>query len=109
MNAERVLTRITERIVRSCDPQAVVLFGSFAKGQQDVHSDIDILVVGRFPESPHVRGRELRESLREFPIRIDLLLMTSNELSRQMEEPFGFLASVLGTSRTLYGKLDFSC
>jgi uncharacterized protein len=103
MNAERVLARITERIVRSCEPQAVVLFGSFAKGQQDVHSDIDILVVGRFAESAWLRGRELRASLREFPLKIDLLLLTPAEAAQQLREPFGFLASVLGSSVTLYG------
>ena len=108
MNAERVLARITERIVRSCNPQAVVLFGSFAKGTQNVHSDLDILIIGEFPESRYVRGRELRESLRELPLRTDLLFLTPQEVSRQIKEPFGFLASALVSSVTLYGRPDFA-
>ncbi len=53
-----------------CDPDVVALFGSWAKGTADVHSDVDLLVVGPFRASPWLRDRELRDALRDFAIRL---------------------------------------
>ena len=70
-------------MVACCDPDAVVLFGSWAKGTADVHSDIDLLVIGPFRASPWLRDREVRDTLRGFAIRFDLHLVTPAELARR--------------------------
>lgn len=104
MKPEGVLRRITALIVQSCDPERVVLFGSYAKGQANVDSDLDILVIGDFHGSQFLRGRELHELLHQYPIRIDLHLVTSDEVTMELQSPFGFLSSVLASGLCLYSR-----
>ncbi len=104
MTITPLLRALTERIVRSCDPDRIVLFGSYAKGQQHIDSDVDLLVIGAFADSPYLRGTELRQSLQGYPIRIDLHLVTPAELAVESRKPFGFLNSVLSGVVDLYRK-----
>lgn len=104
MKLERVLRRITELIVRACDPEEIVLFGSYAKGQANVESDLDLLVIGDFQGSSYLREREIRELLIRFPIRIDLHVVTPDEVARASLQPYSFLSSVLPSGAKLYSK-----
>jgi predicted nucleotidyltransferase len=101
---ERALRSITALIVESCDPEAVLLFGSYAKGLDTPDSDLDLLVVGEFRESHHPRGLEVRELMRRFPIRIDLHFVTPAEVRAAPADPQGFLSSALTSSIPLYRK-----
>ncbi len=102
MKLGRVLGRLTALIVRTCDPERIVLFGSCAKGLQNVDSDLDILVIGDFKGSPLLRGHELQQLLIGYPIRVDLLLVTPREVAAESGKPFTFLASVLANGQDLY-------
>lgn len=104
MKLEKTLRSLTALIVECCDPEAVLLFGSYAKGQGNLESDLDLLVIGDFPESPYLRGHEVRELLLRYPIRIDLHLVTPDELDGESRKPYGFLSSVLTSSRIIYKK-----
>lgn len=45
---EEVLYEMTRRIVEAVEPEKIILFGSYAYGQPEFHSDIDLLVVPIF-------------------------------------------------------------
>ncbi|QDP95437.1 nucleotidyltransferase domain-containing protein [Microlunatus elymi] len=93
---------ITDTAVACCDPDAVVLFGSWAKGTATVHSDIDLLVVGPYRASPWLRDRELRDALRRFAVRFDLHLVTPAEL---ISGPaYGYLDTLRASCRVLYAR-----
>ena len=104
MKLEGVLHRVTALIVRACDPEMVVLFGSYAKGQQNTDSDLDIMVIGNFQEPPFLRGLELRGLLHRYPICIDLHMVTPQEIAAKMAKPFGFVSSVIASGITLYAR-----
>ncbi|MGW0628478.1 nucleotidyltransferase domain-containing protein [Streptomyces sp. NPDC002758] len=97
---DTALGAITDTVVECCDPDAVVLFGSWAKGTADVHSDIDLLVVGPFRASPWLRDRELRDALRRFAVRFDLHLVTPAELAAGPAH--GYLDTLRTSCRVLY-------
>lgn len=99
---DQALETLAARIVQVCDPEEVFLYGSRAKGGSTPASDLDLLVVVR----PGVRtaplATELREVLDAFPLRIDLKVVTSDELERQSGEPYGFMRAIRSSGRTLY-------
>ncbi len=97
-----VLEAITSVIVEYCDPDEVVLFGSWAKGATHRYSDVDLLVIGPFTTSTWIRDRELREALHEFPVTIDLHLLTPPELAVEVAKPYTYLNTLRATSRSLY-------
>lgn len=104
MKPEGLLRKLTALIVRACDPQQVILFGSYAKGQQQHDSDLDILVVGDFGGSPFLRDLELRQLLLSCPVRIDLHVTTEQEVAAAASQPRGFLQSVLDSGVVLYAR-----
>ena len=99
---EPVLQAMAGVIVDHCDPDRVVLFGSWAKGTADRHSDIDLLVIGPFRASRWLRDRELREALAEFPIAVDLHCLTQAEFDVESAKPHTYLNTLQATSRVLY-------
>ena len=80
--------------------------GSYARGRGRLDSDLDLLVIGDFRASPYLRARELQELLARFPIRIDLHLVTPQELAIESQKPYGFLSSVQRNSVSLYQKSE---
>lgn len=99
---EPVLRSITATIVHTCDPDEVVLFGSWAKGTAGVSSDLDVLIIGEFVASRWLRDRDLKVALREYPITIDLHLYTREEVEIETRTPHSWLETLRLTSRTLY-------
>ena len=100
--ASEIAPMVVDTVVACCDPDAVVLFGSWAKGTADVHSDIDLLVIGPFRASPWLRGRELRDALRGFAIRFDLHLVTPAELAAAPRH--GYLDTLRSSCTVLYAR-----
>jgi predicted nucleotidyltransferase len=85
---------------------AAVIFGSWARGQVDAESDVDVLVVGRFDYADVVaRLHALQERTgRE----INMVALRPEELHEQRDgAKSGFLTEVLrGPMRPLIGDLD---
>ena len=104
MKLDGVLNRITELIVQTCDPETIVLFGSFASGKENLSSDLDILVIGNFHDSRFLRDRELRQLFYRSPIPIDLHVVTPQEVAENSIEPLSFLGSSLDSGVVLYSK-----
>lgn len=91
---KNTLKAITELIVRTCDPQQVILFGSYAKENHHAVSDLDILVIGNFQNSRYLRDVELKGMLRSFSIPIDLHMLSATELENDSRAPYSFLNNV---------------
>ena len=67
-------------------------------------SDLDILVIGEFQQSKFIRSLELRDILNQFPISIDLHLLTPEDLKIECQQPFSFLKTLQFQSVSLYKK-----
>jgi len=99
-----LLCGITGLIVQCCNPEEILLFGSYAKQQDTVDSDLDILVIGNFRESRYLRGQEVHALQQRYPIKIDLHFVTPEEVSAESTKRFGFLSSALANSVILYSR-----
>jgi len=79
--SDNVIDRITKRIVHEVHPQRILLFGSWARGQANQDSDIDLLVVEREPFGPTRSRRQeaarIWRCLSEFRIPTDILKNSS--------------------------------
>lgn len=83
-NVERETQRIVRRIVRQFHPERVILFGSHARGEAGPDSDVDLLVVvpaGKKRE----KQLEIRRTLRDFTVPVDIVVSTPEEFSWRQE------------------------
>ncbi len=83
MTAAEALPVIVERIVHHFQPRQIILFGSQARGDARMDSDIDVLVV--LPDVGDKRGMavEIMRTLRDLPIGVDVVVTTPDEIVRR--------------------------
>ena len=79
---------------------SVVLFGSWAKGEDDGKSDIDILVIGQKPERINVSDFE-----RRLGRKVELTILRWSEWRRKVEEDRAFYLEVITTGIVFHGNL----
>ncbi|MEM3565710.1 MAG: nucleotidyltransferase domain-containing protein [Candidatus Bathyarchaeia archaeon] len=88
-------------VVKRLNPQLVVLFGSFATGDINEGSDVDILVVADFKEGFLERIGTLME-LNTFGIPIEPLGYTPEEFEDMKRRKTPFILEVLEKGKILY-------
>ena len=92
---------ILERILAFSTPTAIYLFGSQARGQAHVGSDIDVLIVEPTTLPRQHRGRAVTAALRGFAASFDLLFYTPDELAEELDDPTSFASNAVASSRVL--------
>ncbi len=105
--ADGLLSEIVDVIVREASPEKVVLFGSRARGDQRRQSDLDLLVVLPRPFGPELSRRRLAgrlwRALAGYPVPIDLLLYSRQEIESWSQSPGHVSTIALREGRVLYG------
>jgi uncharacterized protein len=88
-NVQSLIDRIVKRIVKRFRPERIILFGSQARGDAGPDSDVDLLVVMNFEGSKLQKMAELRGTLRDIPVPVDILITRP--------EDFAWRKDVVGT------------
>ncbi|MSU80014.1 MAG: nucleotidyltransferase domain-containing protein [Gemmataceae bacterium] len=80
---------MVRRIVKEFKPEQIILFGSHARGEAGPDSDVDLLVV--MPVEGCVRDKriEIRQTLRDFVVPIDIIV--------SKPEDFAWRKEIIGT------------
>jgi len=80
INKSATIETVKERLVKAYNPEVIYLFGSFAWGNPDEESDIDMLIiVQRSDEKPYRRARIGIASLSGLKIPKDIIVYTREE------------------------------
>ena len=105
---EEVLEQMVRAIVREVDPEAIYLFGSYARGQAGPDSDVDLLVIEREPFGPgHPRLAEmarLRRALSAFRVPKDILVFSKDEVDYWRDSLNHITSRCRREGRVLYGR-----
>ena len=100
---EDEMDAIIEKIVKGCDPRAIVLFGSVSKGTSTEDSDIDLMVILDTDVSYYERTLAVRKSIGVTSIPIDVLAFTPKEVEEKRDNRFSIIHEVLRTGKIVYG------
>lgn len=96
---------IVQKIVREISPEKIILFGSYARGDYDQDSDLDIFVIHEGPEPNRKIRRRIEAALwgRRFPM--DLIVRSPREVewNFKAKNPF-YLYHVFQDGKVLYEK-----
>ncbi len=96
------LARVVRLVVARYDPDRVYLFGSYAKGTMGPRSDVDLLIVRPTTVPFAVRGRNVIPLLAGVAARFDLLFYTPAEIDEELQDPSGFVSTIIADSRLMY-------
>src|SRR5580658_5083464 len=89
-------------VAKQFRPRKIILFGSHARGQPTIDSDVDLLVI-----MPRVRQRGERMSVRirhavprDFPL--DLLVRTPMEVAKGLRQGDFFMREIMTQGKVMY-------
>lgn len=97
------LDEIVDRIKKSGDVEKIILFGSFARGDMDEYSDIDIVVIKETKERFVKRLLDI-ESFADLPIHVDVFVYTPEEFATMFEGGNPFIDKVIKEGKIIYEK-----
>jgi len=96
------ISQIVEKIAIGYDPDKIILFGSYATGNQNDDSDLDLFVIKDSDLSRPQRTVQVRKMLYGSMIPIDLIVYTPKEIEESKDNRFSFVYEVLNSGKTLY-------
>ena len=96
------LDEVVDRLVAEFRPSRVVLFGSWASGEAQRDSDIDLLVVTDSDEPLDRRMARASRVLRGVPVPVDVLVFTPAEVERYRAWLGHTVAIALRSGRPVY-------
>lgn len=102
MLTEKTLKDVVNRILSVGSPLKIVLFGSHARGDAAIDSDLDVLIVEESDLPRHKRSARYRCALLgAFPSK-DIVVWTPDEISEWHDVPNAFITSILAEGKILY-------
>jgi len=104
--SEEVFERIADykqKVVRQLNPNRIILFGSFARGDFNEGSDIDLVVIGDWKQDFLDRIRVLLD-INEFGLPIEAVGYTEDEFEHMIREGNRFIIEVISTGKVIYSR-----
>jgi predicted nucleotidyltransferase len=73
------IRQMVKRIVTQFQPDKIILFGSHARGQAGLDSDVDLLIVMPVSGSKREKAIEIAVSLHDIPVAKDVIVVTPDD------------------------------
>ena len=98
---QAAIQSVVEQIVAFCQPQKIILFGSYASGNPRPESDVDLFVI---METPLTELEQAATICRQISYRfgLDLVVCTPQRLTQRLEWGDSFLREIVQHGMTLY-------
>lgn len=106
MIANEQIKDISMKIVNNINPEKIILFGSYANGNNNEDSDLDLIIVKQSNLPKHKRGIEIRRLFYGLLIPMDLKIYTPEEYNNELNNKYSFLYTAIKGSKILYERKD---
>lgn len=104
MIAEKLIKEAARRLVKGFHPQSIILFGSYARGTADKHSDVDLLVICPFKKDRKKIMVEMDMALWGLGMARDIVVLTLEEFKAEKEIPGTIARYAWREGKLLYGQ-----
>jgi predicted nucleotidyltransferase len=96
-----VIREMARQIAEKFQPQKIILFGSYARGNPRPESDVDLLVIMDTPLKEHEQSLQIRRYLGVM-FGLDLIVRTPKKLAERIQMGDWFLRDVLQEGKVVY-------
>ena len=98
----KMIDELVRRIVEVAHPLRIILFGSAARGEMGLHSDLDVLVV--MPDGIHRRktAQEIYRHLWGFGFAKDIVVVTESDVREYRSNSYMIIKNALEEGKELY-------
>jgi uncharacterized protein len=102
-----LIDKIVKNLVNGLHPEQIILFGSYAYGEPNEDSDLDLLIVVKeSDEASHRRAQKAYRSLRPMCLTmpVDLIVITQAEVEEKRTVPSSFVSRAVHYGKVLYDR-----
>lgn len=100
----KTFNKIINYIKVVADPETVILFGSFAKENNNLYSDIDLLLIMEDVYLKKILENQISHYISELSLKSDILIHSKKEIEIANTYPFSFLSSIIKEGKIIYQK-----
>ena len=105
MITEEMMSEIKHRLVRTYDPIAIYIFGSYAWGSPDEESDLDLLVVvDHLTQDRFKTMTDGYRALTNLKLSKDILVYSKKEFDQCASDVTSICNRILREGKMIYGK-----
>lgn len=101
---KRTLKKIIDYAVRVSEPEMIILFGSMANNNDNVFSDVDLLII---TDNAFIK-KDIIEMITSFAselsLKADVLIYSRSEIERESQKSNSFIASIIKSGKVVYKK-----
>ena len=97
-----LMAEMVRRIVTNWNPDQIILFGSYARGEAGTDSDVDLLVVVPLNRDRRTIRLGIRRALSGIGLPKDVVVVSPQEMERYRECPGTIIRAALGEGKILY-------
>lgn len=103
-NTNELLQEITQRILDVSDPEQIILFGSYARGDFGPASDLDLLIIKEKVDSTRAEAARIYRALADLAVPIDVVVVRMAYVRRYGDLVGTVLRPALREGRLLYAR-----
>ena len=96
------ISNLVYRIAANLNPDKIFLFGSYAKGEANDDSDIDLLIVKDTSEPKYKRSIEIQRLLIGSKLPVDIVVYTNDEFEKERLINYSFVNSAIQGAQLMY-------
>ncbi|ASC73092.1 hypothetical protein XM38_040540 [Halomicronema hongdechloris C2206] len=105
--SQDILDDIVVRLVKRCQPEKIILFGSYAYGSPTDDSDLDLLIVVSESDEPQYRrAQKAYGAMWGVKLPTELLVLTRDEVEASAQVKSSLVHQALHHGSVLYGQRD---
>jgi predicted nucleotidyltransferase len=82
---KKYIQQMVRRIVQKFQPDKIILFGSHARGEAGIDSDVDLLVIMPVSGSKREKAIEVAVALHDIPVPKDVIVSTPDDFQWRKE------------------------
>lgn len=98
----RMIERAAQLLIEAAHPEKIILFGSYARGDFDQGSDLDLLIILSSVENRADEMVRLRRVLEGIPMAIDIVVYSAREVEERRHLRGTMLFHALQEGKVLY-------
>lgn len=99
-----LLAEVTRRIRAVSDPQQIILFGSYARGDANPDSDLDLLVIKDEVDSTRAEATRIYHALADLTVPIDVVVVRTAYVQRYGDLVGTVVRPALREGKVLYAR-----
>ena len=98
----QVIQDVARRVVAIVQPERIVLFGSAVKGEMNLDSDLDILVIVKGPVHRRRMAQSIYRGLHGVGLPVDVVVATEQDIFEYKDKVGSIIRPALAEGQVIY-------